>query len=217
MKPDDQLGFATAGVARGRLLVRLSVLYYFPKCLAQQFNPRFLVVHRLKDEKLLRDIASDEAWDRAVVGSRTVGEVEHNLVDVAPAPAFGRIVALNDRVARGVEVRTCVPIWRIVAAANVTASSAESQVNPRGAGPQALLATEGARRHVANGAFMGALVGHQVLLRYRPRLSDVLSSQMGVERSHHLGALAYGGGDAFDRSRADIADREDAQPTCLKS
>ncbi len=150
--------------------------------------------------KLLRDIASDKAWDRAVVGRRTVGEVEHNLVDVAPAPAFRRIVALDDRVARGVEVRPCVPIGRIVAATNVTASPAEAQVNPRGAGSQAFLAAEGARRYVADGAFMGALVGHQVLKVTVILLSDVLGGQMGVERRHHLSALAYGACHALDRS-----------------
>jgi len=60
MKPDEHRGFATAGVARARQQLRLSVLYYFFKCLARRFNPRISVVHGLKDEKLVIGVLCTE-------------------------------------------------------------------------------------------------------------------------------------------------------------
>src|SRR5580704_11742885 len=85
---------------------------------------------------------SDEARDRAVVRGLAVGKVEHQLVDVAPTPALGRVISLDDRVPGGVEVRRRVTVGGRVAAADMPAGAADPKVHPGRADLQALLATE---------------------------------------------------------------------------
>ena len=93
---------------------------------------------------------SNEFRDRPVLFRRSVRQVEECLVDVAPAPVFGWIVAFDDRVAGGVEVLGGVPVRRIVAAADMAALTAYAQMHPPVAGLETLLAAECARRHVAD-------------------------------------------------------------------
>src|SRR5262245_44111325 len=71
---------------------------------------------------------SDVARDRSALRGRVAAEVDHRLVDVAPAPTFGRVVALDDRMTRGVIVPGGVAVRRAVAAADVTTRPAEPQV-----------------------------------------------------------------------------------------
>jgi len=47
---------------------------------------------------------SIEARDRAIVRGGAIAEVEHDLVDVTPPPAFGRVIAFDDRMARLVKM-----------------------------------------------------------------------------------------------------------------
>jgi hypothetical protein len=48
--------------------------------------------------------ASIVARDRAVVRGGAIAEVEHDLVDVTPLPALGRVIAFDDWMARLVKV-----------------------------------------------------------------------------------------------------------------
>src|SRR4051812_26040146 len=61
------------------------------------------------------------ARDRPVLRRHVFAEVEKDLVDIAPAPAFGRIVALDDRVSAAVEMRGGVAVRAVVAAADMAA------------------------------------------------------------------------------------------------
>ena len=53
-----------------------------------------------------------------------IAEVEHDLVDVTPAPAFRRIIAFDDRMARLVKMLCGVAVRRIVATADMAAGPA---------------------------------------------------------------------------------------------
>src|SRR2546427_811203 len=90
--------------------------------------------------------------------------VERHFVDVAPAPPFRRIVALDDGVAARVEVLRRVPVRRVVAATDMAAGPAEPQVHPPGTRLQTLPAAARAGRHVADRLQRGALSRHDPLL-----------------------------------------------------
>ena len=62
-----------------------------------------------------------------------------------------------------VEMLRGMTVRRIIATAHMAAGPAEAEMHPLRADLQTLLATEGARRHVANGGDMGALVGYHCL------------------------------------------------------
>jgi hypothetical protein len=79
-------------------------------------------------------VAGDQAQLRCWLAS----EINLDIVDEAPAPAFRRIVSLNDRMPGGVEVVPGVTMGRTVAAADMAAGSAQAEVNPLGADGQAL-------------------------------------------------------------------------------
>src|SRR5947208_4917889 len=89
---------------------------------------------------------SDVPGDRTELGRGAIGKVERHLVDVAPAPPFRGVVALDDGVAARVEVLRGVAVRRVVAAADVAAGPAEPQVHPPGTRLQALLAAARTRR-----------------------------------------------------------------------
>ena len=67
---------------------------------------------------------SVKAQDRAVVRSGAIAEVEHHLVDVTPPPAFGRVIAFDDWMARLVKVLGGMAVRRIVATADMAAGPA---------------------------------------------------------------------------------------------
>ena len=62
------------------------------------------------------------------------------LVHVTPQPIFARLETLNDRMAGFVEMLGGVPIRRIVAAPDVSARQAKTQVYPLGSDRQTFLA-----------------------------------------------------------------------------
>jgi hypothetical protein len=71
-----------------------------------------------------------------------VGKVDFNVIDIAPAPAFRRVVALDDGMAARFKVPTGVTVGRLIATTDVPALAAESQVYPARSDPQAFLATQ---------------------------------------------------------------------------
>src|SRR5271154_2237002 len=68
------------------------------------------------------------AGDRTIVWCFSVRQIECYLVDIAPAPPFRRIIALDDRVTGSVEMFGRVLVGGIVATANVAATAADSQM-----------------------------------------------------------------------------------------
>ena len=68
-------------------------------------------------------------------------QVDHDLIDVAPTPVFARLCRRNDGVPGRPKMLRSMAIPGIVAAADVTAVAAQSQVHPRVPGPHAFLAT----------------------------------------------------------------------------
>src|SRR5690606_10020670 len=83
---------------------------------------------------------------------RRPGDLERDLVAVAPPPVLARLVRPDDRVvAVGAEVGRGVPVGRAVAAADVPAGLADPQVEPAIAGAQAVLAAVRRGLHVADG------------------------------------------------------------------
>src|ERR1700761_5716015 len=59
--------------------------------------------------------------DRSVVRCLAIRQVEQRFVDVAPAPALGRVIALDDRMRGGVKMFGGVLVGGIVAAADMAA------------------------------------------------------------------------------------------------
>src|ERR1700688_1146526 len=70
------------------------------------------------------------AGNGAIVRRHAIGKIEHVFVDVAPAPAFGRIVAFDDGMARRMEMLGGVAVRRIVATADMAAGSTKAQMHP---------------------------------------------------------------------------------------
>jgi len=104
---------------------------------------------------------------RAVVRRHAVGEVQYDFVDIAPSPSLRRVVAFDDGMSRRMEMLRRMPSLRLVAAPDMSACAADSQMKPGLARFQALLAAERARGHVAYRARMRAGLRHDSLV---PRL-----------------------------------------------
>src|ERR1700691_5613531 len=100
------------------------------------------------------------ARDRTVMRRGPIAEVKHHLVNVTPSPAFGWVIAFDDRVPRLVEMFRGMAVRRIVATADMAAGPAQAQMQPRRPDFQTLLAAESAGGYIADGVFMMAFVGH---------------------------------------------------------
>src|SRR5271157_433509 len=107
--------------------------------------------------------ASNVARNRGELRCRTVGQIEPDLVDVAPAPTFRRIITLDDRVPGGAKMLRGMAVGRTVATADVPAGATEPQVNPGRSCFEAFLAAARARCHGANGVFVSTYAGHHAL------------------------------------------------------
>src|SRR5665213_3452483 len=66
-------------------------------------------------DRIHHNSLSDITWDGAVVRRLAVGKIEHHFIDIAPAPTFGRIIALDDRMLRRVKMLGRMPVRRVVA------------------------------------------------------------------------------------------------------
>src|SRR5882724_7909451 len=96
----------------------------------------------------------------------SVRKIEQHFIDIAPAPTFGRIVALDDGMLGGVEVLGRVLVGGIVAAADVTAAAADPEMQPHAAALEAFLATKRARRDIADAGDVSATLRHPRSLPY---------------------------------------------------
>lgn len=76
---------------------------------------------------------------------RLAWKIDFDVIDIAPAPALRRVVALDDGMTARFKVSTGVTMGRLIAATDMPALAAESQVHPRRSDPQAFLATKRAR------------------------------------------------------------------------
>src|SRR5262249_44049755 len=86
--------------------------------------------------------------DRPILWCDIVTEIKENLITVAPATAFGWIVALNNRMAGAVKMRGRMTVGRGIAAADMPASPADPQMNPPAPDLQTFLAAACAWRHL---------------------------------------------------------------------
>src|SRR2546421_7047820 len=95
-------------------------------------------------------------------------EIEQHLVDIAPAPAFRRIVAFDDGMAGCMEMRGCVLVRGIVAATDMAAAAADPQMQPPAAALQTFLAAKRTRRdRLDAGDVAAALFRHRLSLLKR--------------------------------------------------
>jgi len=89
-----------------------------------------------------------------------VRQIEIDLIDIAPPPAFGRIIAFDDRVRCRMEMLGRMAIWRVVAAADMPARPAQPKMHPPGSRLQTFLATVRTGRDVRDRMIMRAGIGH---------------------------------------------------------
>src|SRR5204862_192919 len=87
---------------------------------------------------LARNFFLHKARDGAALRG-LIGEFDLYIVDIAPAPAFRRVVTLDDRMFGAAVVLRRVLVGRGVAAADMTAGAAESQMHPSRATLETLL------------------------------------------------------------------------------
>ena len=94
------------------------------------------------------------------MGSLPLRQIEHDLIDITPAPAFRRIVTFNHRMLRGMEMFCGVLVRRGIAATDMAAGPADPQMDPHVTGFQTFLAAERARRNILNLRDVLAWHGH---------------------------------------------------------
>lgn len=106
---------------------------------------------------------SIKAWDRAAL-RRLIGKLHHDLVEIAPAPAFGRVIALDNRMSRGVKMRRRMLAYGLIAASDMAAFPAQAKMHPFLANLQAFFATKRPWRHGSHTCDM--LTSRHLLLRW---------------------------------------------------
>lgn len=76
---------------------------------------------------------------------RPVWKIDFDVVDIAPAPALWRVVALDDGMTARLKMPAGMTMGRLITATDMPALAAESQVHPARSDPQTFLATERTR------------------------------------------------------------------------
>jgi hypothetical protein len=76
---------------------------------------------------------------------RLARQIDFDVVDIAPAPSLRRVVTLDNRMTGGFKVPPGMTIGRVVAATDMPATAAKSQMHPLCSHAQAFLATQRAR------------------------------------------------------------------------
>ena len=105
------------------------------------------------------------ARDRSQLRRRRSAKIDLDIVDVAPAPAFRRVVSLDDRVAGFVEMLPGMAMRRIVAAADMAAVPAQAEVKPGGADGEAFGTAPGARSDPPDSGLVMTWARHRRKLR----------------------------------------------------
>src|SRR5262245_55560589 len=98
------------------------------------------------------------AWDRPHLRGDVTRQIKHHFVHITPAPAFGRIIALDDGMLGAVEMLGGVLVLGRVATTDMAATAAKPQMQPDIVRCQALFATLGAWRHGMDGVEMAAKI-----------------------------------------------------------
>ncbi len=95
-----------------------------------------------------------------------LSKLEHELIDITPAPVLTRLEGLDNRVVGRVEMPGGVLILRIVTATDMSTGETEAQVHPGITDFQAVLAPIGARRDVTYLVEVATLLCHVFMLSF---------------------------------------------------
>jgi hypothetical protein len=93
-----------------------------------------------------------------------LSKLEHELIDITPAPVLTRLEGLDNRVVGRVEMLGGVLVLRIVTATDMSTGETEAQVHPGITHFQAFLAPIGARRDVTYLVEVVTLLCHVFML-----------------------------------------------------
>src|SRR6266436_1558815 len=104
-----------------------------------------------------------------------LSKLEHELIDITPAPVLTRLEGLDNRVVGRVEMPGGVLVLRIVTAAHMSTGEAEAQVHPGISHFQTVLTSLGARCDVLYLIKMRTALCHVLFLPARASDSDRLS------------------------------------------
>lgn len=152
--------------------------------LALQWRQRLLAKGPRDDRLCQTRERSNVARDGSKLGSHVVAQIDEHFIEVAPTPTLRRIIAFDDGVLGRVKMFMCVPIGRIVAATDVAAAAANSQMHPRTAALQALFAAFCARVHPLDGREVGTgLMRHDGGIVRDPKLNSLLASAISGRRA----------------------------------
>jgi hypothetical protein len=95
-----------------------------------------------------------------------LSKLEHELIDITPAPVLTRLEGLDNRVVGRVEMPGGVLVLRIVTAAHMSTGETKAQVHPGITHFQAFLAPIGARRDVTYLVEVATLLCHVCMLSF---------------------------------------------------
>src|SRR5712692_2690531 len=95
-----------------------------------------------------------------------LSKLEHELIDITPAPVLTRFEGLDNREVGRVEMPGGVLILRIVTAPDMSTGETEAQVHPGITDFQAVLAPIGARRDVTYLVEVATLLCHVFMLSF---------------------------------------------------
>jgi hypothetical protein len=99
-------------------------------------------------------------WDWSILRCRIVSQVKEHFIHVTPAPAFGRIITLDDQVMCSMIMTGCMPTRRLIATTNLSTSPADSEMNPFATGFQTFLTAARTWNNLPDGAQMRAAFTH---------------------------------------------------------
>lgn len=102
---------------------------------------------------------------------RSTGQVNLNLVDIAPSPTFRRIIALDDRMGCGVKMFGRMFVRRVVATADMPAASAQPEMHPPTAACEAFRTAQRLGSHLNNCREMIAAMSHATIIQQDGQMS----------------------------------------------
>ena len=120
-------------------------------------------------------IGVDESRDGAVLWRGVAAKVDLHLVDIAPAPALGRVISFNDGMPRLMKMRSGVAVGRVIATADMAACPTQSEMDPPAAVRETFFATQTAGSDMGNRGQMVAAFAHGSLLH-----ADLVASITGL-------------------------------------